>query len=136
MGVKSNDPAPVDAPPPQLPYGTTPIARTSVLAWVALGFALIGAFVAATQVMIVLREATIRTRFEWVGSAPHLLLPVLAILLAALGWRRRAKRWSIVAIAIAVLSILAVLFLTSRTWGKPLPGGASPWHRPRFEWRG
>jgi hypothetical protein len=111
-------------------------AKTSVLAWVALGFAVLAAFVAATQVMIVLREAGGPGRFALVGRTEYLLLPLLGILLAAFGWRRRRKRWPAVAITISLLSFLTLVLVSSRTWGPPPAGGESPWHRPDFQWGG
>ena len=120
---------------PELQYGTTTVLRTRVLAWVALGFALLGALVVAIQLRIVLGEAAAQGRFEWVALAGHFLLPGLAILLALFGWRRDAKRWATLAAAIATLSILALLLLSSRTWGNRAPGGESRWHWPRVDWR-
>jgi hypothetical protein len=122
------------SPPGRLTYGTGAVARTSVLAWVGLGFALLGALVAATQVMIVVREARTQTRFQWVGPAQHLVLPLLGVVLAGFGWRRRARRWPAVAITVAVMTVLVLLLLGSRTWGTRPGAGESAWHRPQFQW--
>lgn len=121
---------------PHLPYGVARSARTSILAWVGLAFAVVGALIAAGQVMVVAREAGSNVRFAWTLPAHHLLPPLLGILLAGLGWRRRSRRWPAAAILIAVLSILTLVLLSSRTWGKPVPGGEGPWHRPSLEWTG
>ena len=75
-----------------LSYGTTAASTTSVLAWTGLGCALIGALVAATQVMIVLREINWPGRFSMVIGLHFLFLPLLGIVLAGLGARRHAKR--------------------------------------------
>ena len=121
---------------PRLPYGTAAAAGTSVLAWTGLGFAVLGALLAATQVLIVLREAGSGGRFSLAVGLHFFLLPVLAVVLAAAGARRRPKRWPAVAVAIAALSMLTLLLLSSRTWGAPPAGGQSPWHRPLLEWPG
>jgi len=123
------------ARPPRLSYGASSAATTSALAWLGLGFAALGALAVATQVMIVLGEAGGPGRFSLVVRLEYLLLPLLGILLASLGWRSRANRWPSAAVSIAVLSILTLLLLGSRTWGKPPPAGYSPWQWPRIEWR-
>jgi EamA domain-containing membrane protein RarD len=119
---------------PHLSYGTTATARTSVLAWTGLGMALLGALVAATQVMIVLKESNSPGRFTMVVGLHFFLLPVVGVVLAALGAKHRPKRWPAAAMAIAVLSIATLLLLSSRTWGPPPPGGKSRWHKPTLEW--
>ena len=124
-------------PPPadQLSYGSAAPPRTALLAWVGLGLAVLGALLVATQVMIVARESAANVRFAWTVPARHLLLPALGILLAAFGWRRDARKWPAVAVGVGVLSLLTLLLLGSRTWGRPMPGGQSPWHWPTFDWR-
>jgi hypothetical protein len=86
--------------------------------------------------MVVLREAAAPGRFSLAIRLDFLVLPLLGILLAALGWRRRAAKWSAVAIAVAVLSIVTLLILSSRTWGTTPAGGASRWQSPTFDWPG
>lgn len=117
-----------------LSYGTTVAVTTSVLAWTGLVCALLGALLAVTQVMIVLRAIKSPGRFSMVIGLHFLLLPLLGILLAALGARRRAKMWPTIAITVAAVSILTLLLLSSRTWGTPPAGGQSRWHQPMIEW--
>ena len=115
-------------------YSAARATRTGALAWIGLGFALVGALLAATQVLIVLREVSATSRFGLTVRLQHFVWPALGIVLATPGWKREAKRWRATALVVAALSILTLLLLSSRTWGKPSAAGQSPWHWPDLEW--
>src|SRR5829696_8279617 len=101
-----------DSLSPQLSYGVATAAGTSVLSWTGLGCAFLGALLAATQVTIVVRETNSPGRFSLVVGLHFFLLPLLGIVLALFGARRRSKWWPTVAISMAVLSVIALLLLS------------------------
>jgi hypothetical protein len=116
-----------------LPYGTTRRRRVGAFGLTGLAFAVVGAVLAAMICWATARDLRVNVRIDVNLSPSYFLFPAVGLILCAIGLVRREKRLlPALGIVISLAAVSAVVLLGSRVWGRPAPGGASPWHLPRF----
>jgi hypothetical protein len=130
--VTEGDP-PVAAEAPTLGYGAVRRPRVGAFGVVGLASALVGAVLAAVICWNTARDLAGNARIDVNLSPIYFLFPAVGLTLCVIGLLRREKRRvPALGVIIALAAVAALVVLGGRVWGRPSPGGESPWHWPRF----
>jgi hypothetical protein len=116
-----------------LGYGAVRRPLVGAFGVVGLAAALVGAALAGMTCRATARDLASNVRIDVNLSPSYFILPGVAVVLCAIGLVRREQRAvPVLGIIVSLAATVAIVVLGSRVWGQPSPGGASPWHWPRF----